>query len=171
MARTHGLVATYRSGCRCDACRAANRDAQREMRSRGRATVHGLSGYRNYGCRCATCSEAGSADNRAMLEKFKDGVWEPAHGTPHRYAIGCRCADCSRGYEAQQQVSQQSGRTSQAASIDGARRRGTGWEPSELARLVEMDQAGSSVHDMALALGRSNYAVKNRLHKLAKFGN
>ena len=62
----HGHYLTYGKGCRCDACREANRKYCAELRvtrakdpSRADRAGHGLAAtYKNYGCRCAPCTQA-----------------------------------------------------------------------------------------------------------------
>ncbi len=70
----HGSQYAYRSGCRCDTCRAGNADRWRAQRA-ARATDptsadragHGRVGtYSNYGCRCTPCR---AANARASAEK------------------------------------------------------------------------------------------------------
>jgi hypothetical protein len=68
----HGTERAYKTGCRCDACRAANTEAcyRRHMRmvNKGlsdgdpRHGTHG--GYTNWGCRCPDCIVAGAEHNR-----------------------------------------------------------------------------------------------------------
>jgi len=57
--RTHGLLSTYRNGCRCDPCRGANRDKERGRRRRnGSGRTHGIVSTYVAGCRCGECTEA-----------------------------------------------------------------------------------------------------------------
>lgn len=74
---SHGKLTSYRHGCRCEPCVAANsaqcvadREARRERRVEfgGRLVAdlpfksHGkLSTYKNHGCRCEPCAEASRA--------------------------------------------------------------------------------------------------------------
>ncbi|CAN5848959.1 hypothetical protein BH24ACT15_BH24ACT15_30410 [soil metagenome] len=64
--------ATYCDGCRCDACRATNRDYQRsltnKLKSRERdaeghpiGQPYSASTYKNYACRCDACSTVEAA--------------------------------------------------------------------------------------------------------------
>lgn len=69
--RTHGLPATYSSGCRCDECRSAYRKRRRAQRRERRSepvpdhVTHGLnSTYTNWGCRCGECRLAHAAVQR-----------------------------------------------------------------------------------------------------------
>jgi hypothetical protein len=77
---THGKASSYKNGCRCDACREANRDWQRAYmhrtgRSRPRAVYiaerranpppHGTeSRYTDRRCRCDECKRASATARR-----------------------------------------------------------------------------------------------------------
>lgn len=71
----HGHPDTYQKGCRCGACRDANRvrcAQQRAARAKNPAAAdragHGkASTYKNYGCRCTPCSKA----NTAVVTAYK----------------------------------------------------------------------------------------------------
>lgn len=52
----HGTLSRYQAGCRCDPCRAANRERGRALKGRTPPN-HGYSGYVNYGCRCQVCRD------------------------------------------------------------------------------------------------------------------
>ena len=74
----HGATAYVHRRCRCDVCRAANRDRMQKqtasMRARlaaGEADVpHGRSStYRNWGCRCRPCTDAHVAKCREYMQK------------------------------------------------------------------------------------------------------
>jgi hypothetical protein len=59
----HGKIGGYTNHrCRCERCRAANTQRQRDLRSgrSGRQVIpHGTdNGYTNYGCRCQSCRQA-----------------------------------------------------------------------------------------------------------------
>lgn len=62
----HGTTASYRRGCRCDDCRAANTECHRELRAKRKARKtpeaieHGKGAYVNWGCRCEVCTKANS---------------------------------------------------------------------------------------------------------------
>ena len=70
-------AASYTRGCRCEGCRLANKEAQRETKKRrierfrsGRTKIkHGVSGYSNWDCRCEKCRKAWSA----YLRKRRQG--------------------------------------------------------------------------------------------------
>jgi hypothetical protein len=61
-------AAAYARGCRCDGCKEANREVQREIKARrisrfrsGKTKIkHGVSGYSNWDCRCPDCRSAWS---------------------------------------------------------------------------------------------------------------
>lgn len=81
MARTHGKIATYQDGCKCDECSAvkAERNA-RQKRERHNTTLpdgdrrHGVNGYSNYGCRCAACTLAWRRKDRAARARLRRAV-------------------------------------------------------------------------------------------------
>lgn len=68
----HGTCYGYNSlGCRCDECRSARLDYDRE-RSQGESPSHGtLTGYVNFRCRCAECRAAKSAYARQYEARRK----------------------------------------------------------------------------------------------------
>lgn len=78
--QAHGHVNTYKSGCRCTACRDANTDYQRVANARRRANPaladaagHGRAAtYINYGCRCPLCREANRRRRKAWLDARKE---------------------------------------------------------------------------------------------------
>lgn len=62
-------AAAYARGCRCDGCKAANREVQRQIKERRinkfregkrKPRRHGVSGYSNWNCRCDVCRKAWS---------------------------------------------------------------------------------------------------------------
>ena len=67
----HGHRSTYNNyGCRCDACREANRlyhySLMEDLATR-EPRVHGsVSTYRNWSCRCAACLEA----HRGAMQRY-----------------------------------------------------------------------------------------------------
>ena len=74
----HGTTNAYRNlGCRCQACRDANADAQAEYRDRlattpARLIPHGtVNGYENYKCRCVECRRVHAASDRARNQRKK----------------------------------------------------------------------------------------------------
>jgi hypothetical protein len=68
-AASHGTRSRYTAGCRCDLCRAAQREEQRARRRSGQAPTHGLSGYKNYGCRCPVCTQANTVHCREYMTR------------------------------------------------------------------------------------------------------
>lgn len=69
-APAHGRNGYMRYGCRCEVCKAANRDRAKVMRellaarmaAGDPAVPHGTSGgYTNWSCRCEACRRANSA--------------------------------------------------------------------------------------------------------------
>jgi hypothetical protein len=74
----HGNTTSYRKGCRCDECKAANTASYMKWK-RSRSPkhiphhVHGtLGGYTNYYCRCDRCKTAKSAEDRSYQKRKKD---------------------------------------------------------------------------------------------------
>lgn len=69
----HGTPERYRQECRCEPCRTANTQYNRELRMSKEAPNHGTdSGYRNYGCRCIHCTRAHTVaqrDRRAQARR------------------------------------------------------------------------------------------------------
>jgi hypothetical protein len=63
---THG-ISGYRKGCRCDVCKTANYQAQKQWRDNITSmpeSAHGtVNGYKIYGCRCDDCKAANSEAN------------------------------------------------------------------------------------------------------------
>lgn len=82
---THGTRTTYQSGCRCEDCKAANADFQKQYRSGQRSgrsyarepapIKHGTrNAYVHRGCRCDDCSEANRAYQRGYMRLRRSGV-------------------------------------------------------------------------------------------------
>lgn len=95
--RTHGKRSTYRSGCRCDQCRAANSTYDRELRARAGLREHGNRTTYSYGCRCEPCRAANRDYTRErmsrteptarILAKLEDLEWLLVNGEdPERAA-------------------------------------------------------------------------------------
>ncbi|MBC2903194.1 hypothetical protein [Streptomyces cupreus] len=76
----HGKPGTYKQGCRCNACREANRLYQNAANKRRAANPaladragHGSpSTYINYACRCDACKAANTRRLRAQRERRKE---------------------------------------------------------------------------------------------------
>ena len=74
----HGTRTTYVNyRCRCDLCKQAHRDYQREVVAALRhceppENAHGkVSTYRNWACRCAPCTQANTDACRAYNQRRK----------------------------------------------------------------------------------------------------
>lgn len=72
----HGTTNAYNNhGCRCEACKAANTEANAEAKARRFSEptpdhVHGSeNGYGNYGCRCDACTAAWSLASNGRARK------------------------------------------------------------------------------------------------------
>ena len=102
---------SYRRGCRCEGCRAANAARHRKLRadrrSRGATpNVHGSTGYSNYGCRCDVCVEAwrlrcnasDAAARKRAEERRISGEEPPEHGVRGFAYYGCRCEVCTSAH-------------------------------------------------------------------------
>lgn len=78
--RPHGRATTYKNGCRCPACREANRvyqAAANKRRSEDPALAdqagHGKrSTYINYECRCTPCRNANTEALREQRKRRKE---------------------------------------------------------------------------------------------------
>ncbi|SEC02410.1 hypothetical protein SAMN04490357_0989 [Streptomyces misionensis] len=76
----HGDVNTYKNGCRCSACREANRIYQNAANARRRNDPAGAdraghgkrSTYVNWFCRCLLCRTASAEAQRAQRERRKE---------------------------------------------------------------------------------------------------
>ena len=70
MSLQHGTYRAYiDDGCRCTACREANRVTCAAWRARqGEPLRHDASTYSNYRCRCATCRAAHAAKMRLRYQ-------------------------------------------------------------------------------------------------------
>lgn len=77
----HGTMNGYGNlGCRCNECRAANRDSHaaylRRVRDTGQLTtgdrLHGTSYRYDVGCRCDECREAHNAKSRATKARLRE---------------------------------------------------------------------------------------------------
>jgi len=100
----HGTRARYdRWKCRCDACRAAKMDAQRDQRRDHRARrdtaqfKHGASAYDSWGCRCDICRTAHAADmaRRRRDMRARRDTAQFKHGAAGYDHWGCRCETCT----------------------------------------------------------------------------
>lgn len=74
MARTHGLAATYRAGCRCRPCTIANTERQAEWVKTAEVPPdkHGtIYGYRVLRCRCDECRGANAEYQREYRARVR----------------------------------------------------------------------------------------------------
>ena len=104
----HGSRSRYTTGCRCAACREANRAYVEQWRRAtgvqplrtGPQTGHGTpSRYYHWGCRCAECraalAERRRADRANAAARLTAGEVTVPHGTESTYNNwGCRCEEC-----------------------------------------------------------------------------
>lgn len=100
-----GTTGSYRRGCRCDVCRAANAAAAAERRARRLeqgmpADAHGMpSGYTFWGCRCKVCkrTERDRSRNKRAAKPPTNSIPDDKHGTASGYGYWrCRCEPCKR---------------------------------------------------------------------------
>lgn len=76
----HGHVNNYKNGCRCDACRNANRTYQNAANARRRMDPAGAdraghgkrSTYVNWSCRCDACCIASYDAQRGQRQRRKE---------------------------------------------------------------------------------------------------
>lgn len=98
-AAPHGTGTRYQyHGCRCDECRAWNREHMRRFIAKRRNTTppaHNYTGYQLYGCRCPTCKEAYRVTQKRGRIAAKHRPCPPNRhgGTGYQY-YGCRCDVC-----------------------------------------------------------------------------
>jgi hypothetical protein len=95
----HGTTATYRRGCLCEDCRAANAADHREriaqFAAEGGHGEHGSVYRYKTGCRCDDCRAANTEQHRKLMARYRAEGGRGEHGTPYRYATGCRCLACT----------------------------------------------------------------------------
>ena len=112
----HGTTNGYISGCRCDGCKNAKMEYQKqytldkleEMKNDPNHEFHGTyTGY-TIGCKCDDCKNAKMEYNKQYkldkLQEMKNDPDHKFHGTAHGYNYGCRCDGCS---DAQSEYSRQ----------------------------------------------------------------
>jgi len=96
---THGTKSKYNMGCRCDDCRKAIADYNRELVERHSKLPkskipHGVDGYANYRCRCRKCVKIYNAYVKMRLSLPRTPE-DYHHGTVHCYCYyKCRCEKC-----------------------------------------------------------------------------
>lgn len=106
---TCGTTYCYRKGCRCELCRAANREHHNAKRAKRRARlaeadaqgliVHGKpTTYSNWGCRCELCSVAHKSamarQQSNRIARAMQGADDVPHGMSGYTGWGCRCEVC-----------------------------------------------------------------------------
>ena len=72
----HGTRSSYQKGCRCEACRKANREYKARRQAHNKASTKAAT---------EACIKAGMGDRIPSLEHGKANTY---------YYHGCRCADC-----------------------------------------------------------------------------
>lgn len=107
--RTHGTASMYsRNGCRCQLCRAAKVEYQRQLRARYKAEGgrgrHGTSFRYETGCRCGECRQAHNVYQKQLLTRYRQEGGHGTHGTHFRYDTGCRCDDCREVHNAKSRM-------------------------------------------------------------------
>jgi hypothetical protein len=145
----HGSPSSYNAGCRCSACREANRvrAAQYRKDNAGReVTEHGLSGYSNWGCRCDVCKAAGRIQNNGIRERARAGRVDHVRGGSNS---NCPCQNC-------RSVASVRRKRRNDASRLSAGRNGYEWTGPELELASRADL---TAREVAAALGRTVAAV------------
>lgn len=77
----------YSKGCRCQVCRQARLDYQREYKLKRfgtRPKIHGDNGYRVYGCRCEICTKARADSYRRRPKRIYNAEKEKNRRTKYR---------------------------------------------------------------------------------------
>lgn len=143
----HGTSTRYTHyKCRCDLCRAANAQRARNGRVNRQKRLdqveiaHGVSGYRNWGCRCSVCTEANTTYTAPSVRQYQMRNRDKVNSKHlERY------------------------NSSQAETLEKARRRGQQWTGAELEIAARPDLTAKEV---ALMLGRTFAAVEKMRRKL-----
>lgn len=137
---------TYRRGCRCEDCRAANAAYTKQLRE-GRQKqlsttpiAHGADGYTNWGCRCEACRRAHAVQVRPSTARWQE-----------------------RNREARTERSTQALRATQAETREKASRNGYQWTGPELELAAREDL---SAREVAIMIGRTLAAVQYMRRKL-----
>ena len=95
-----GTISKYRYGCRCDACKSAERDYATEFGSKrlddGDVKCGTYTKYA-YGCRCDECRKTNAEKQRNYYRKpIELKVTRSQCGTINKYKQGCRCNLCKK---------------------------------------------------------------------------
>ena len=102
----HGTLTGYNSDCKCDPCKNANIEYQKEykldklqeMQNDPSHELHGTRIGYAVGCKCQNCIDAGNKyDRQLKLNKLQEMQNDPDHefhGTQKGYRIGCKCKNC-----------------------------------------------------------------------------
>ena len=77
--RRHGTRYGYAQGCRCEKCKAANREYFRKSRAGGNDFGH---------------SEAEKRYRAKRLKSLEENPNDRMHGSHFGYSLGCRCDEC-----------------------------------------------------------------------------
>lgn len=159
---THGKGSTYRRGCRCDDCRAANTRGVREQQKKRKERLdtaqfkHGAAAYTNWGCRCEVCTKAHTEYCAPAVERWRkrnpDAIREK--GRRWRENNPEIAARISRRHQARKQ----------AETLEKAGRHYYRWTGDELELASRKDL---TTKEVALLIGRSYAAVKNMRQKLS----
>lgn len=159
----HGTPSMYNSGCRCDECRACQRDRAKEQQAKRAAKVragvavfeHGVSGYRNWGCRCDECSAAHARQCAAYDAHRREVDPESAAQRSKEWR------DANRDHV--RATNNQRFRDYQRKTIDRAAKHYQQWTSAELEVISRTD---ISVEEIALLLGRTWNAVQKQRQKM-----
>lgn len=162
----HGTPYSYRKGCRCSECCAANTrsvKASRQRRTDRLATGeadssqirHGRSAYTNWGCRCAICTRDHTLAIQPAVDRWR---------RKNPQAVKAMAARWTKAHpeKAAEQVRKNTVKR-QNATIERAHHHQQSWTGSEIELALRDDL---SSREVALAIGRTLYAVRNFRHRM-----
>lgn len=163
----HGTRNAYlKRACRCDECRAANAEYNRQWRDRRAGGVapeanaslpHGrLATYNNCNCRCEPCSQAMREHKMERATQIR-GTEPSMHGLDGYKRFGCRCAVCCAALDEALVKLRRYRAAVQARTLDVAARNGHQWTGPEL---EIASRADLTPEQAALMLGRTHRAVE-----------
>lgn len=165
---SHGTMARYGRGCKCEECRKANADKTKRLIG-SRPTRHGTrTAYFTRGCRCDQCRDAAVKFNRDTRQGMIDRR-SGKHGSSVQVQRGCRCEKCLSWMAESRESRKRANRDSREA----ATRNGQQWTGAELQHALEKGRDGTwlrTVPQVAKDLGRTRMAVQRIRSNELKYG-